>query len=245
MWKSPSISQGFWWSFDRQVLEGLGVGAEETAASSLPSKEGLPAQQPRQMWLCIFVPFARSFLVLLLQRLVVSYKESWEHFLAVPARFSSLSSKIFRALAMCISQQSSLRLDNLKPSMQWALTLSRLESSTHSTLHGLCKWKCLLFIIAKVSLCNTLEVTEPHHIQTSRMLEILEMFTVKHLLKVKLICRIELGYNYWKSVLNKTSCYQIWELQQISPVCWPVCTLTSIGTGLCFLYLFSKKIKIM
>lgn len=51
VWKSPSISQGFCWSFERQVLEGLGVDAEDTAASSLPSKEGLPAQQLQQVWL--------------------------------------------------------------------------------------------------------------------------------------------------------------------------------------------------
>lgn len=134
MWKSPSIKQGSCWSFDKQVLEGLGVGAKDTAASSLPSKEGLPTQQPQQIWL--YLPVPCKLLLVLLQGLVASYKERWAHFSAVPARFSSLSSKIFRALVTCISQQSSLRLDNLKPLMQWELTLPRLESTTlQLTLH--------------------------------------------------------------------------------------------------------------
>lgn len=41
------------------------------------------------------------------------------------------------------------------------------------------------------------------------MLEILEMFTVKHLLKVKLTCITELGYNYLKCTFYKTSSCQI------------------------------------
>lgn len=95
-----------------------------------PSKEWLPAQQPQQMWLCVLLPHARSLLQVLLQVLVASYRERWEHFLAMATRYRSLSGKIFRALAMCISQQSCLSLDNFKLSVQWALTLSGLESPT-------------------------------------------------------------------------------------------------------------------
>lgn len=65
-------------------------------------------------------------------------------------------------------------------------------------------------------LCNKLEAAEPRNVRTSSMqvimLEILEMFTVKHLLKVKLTCITELGYNYLKCIFNKTSSCQISEL---------------------------------
>lgn len=213
MWKSPSTSQGLCWSCDRQVLEGLGVGAGDTAASSLPSKEGLPAQQPQQVCLCFFLPHVRSLLQVLLQGLVASYRERWEHILAVPARFSSLSSKIFRALAMVYKPTKLFW--GLTPQAINAVSIDTSQvgecySSTHCALYGLYKWKYLLLIIAKVLLFNKPEVTEPHHVQTSGMLEILEMFTDKYLLKVKLICMTEHGYKYWKAVFNRASSCQIW-----------------------------------
>lgn len=93
------------------------------------------------------------------------------------------------------------------------LTISSHQCSEHCqfpdwreccTLYVCVIKKYWLFIIPKTPFCNQLETIEPHNVRTSCvqviMLEIFSMFTVKQVLKIKLPCITELGYNYLKCI---------------------------------------------
>ena len=144
-WKRPGISRGFCWSFDRHSWEGLGLGAEDIATSScqfFPSAEGLsPQQQTWQMWLYTLLPLLGPcswFCCSCSDLLQKEVRHCW----TAAVRFSSLSSKNFRALATCISQQScckGLAISSHKCS-DCCLFPDWREycSSAHCTLYVLC-----------------------------------------------------------------------------------------------------------